>query len=171
MLAAAPAGAGTVTYTVLLAGGAESNSMRISLSEDGRTYVIDSAVPLEVGGDLCVNPPDNHNELFCDASRVSAFEVNADAGNDFVRVSRHISIPATLRGGAGEDVLIGGSGDDKLVGGDDADKLYGRDGDDQLMGGDGADSLYGGNDDDVLRGGAQTDALAGGTGANKLSQS
>ena len=91
--------------------------MRISLSADGRSYVIDSAVPLEVGGDLCINPPDNHNELICEAVQVSAFEINADAGDDYVRVSHHISIPVTMRGGPGHDTLIGGSGDDKLNGG------------------------------------------------------
>ena len=43
-LAPVPAAAkgGEVTYTVLLAGGEESNAMHIWLSSDGRSYVIES---------------------------------------------------------------------------------------------------------------------------------
>lgn len=168
--AATAAGSGPVTYNVLLAGGAESNAMRIWLTPDGRNFVIDSAVPLEVGGDVCVNPPDNHNELLCEAVKVSAFEVNAGGGDDYVRVSRSIELPVTMRGGAGHDILVGGSGDDKLSGGEGPDKLIGRDGDDQLSGGDGIDVLVGGADDDILRGGAGVDTLSGGGGGNKLIQ-
>ena len=46
-----------LTYTVLLAGGPESNEIRIWLTPDGRTYVIDSIYPLEVGGTICEHPP------------------------------------------------------------------------------------------------------------------
>jgi Ca2+-binding RTX toxin-like protein len=158
-----------VTYNVLLAGGAEANVMKVGLTPDGRNYVIDSVVQLEVGGDVCVNPPENHNELICEAVKVSAFEVNADGGDDYVRVSRHVTIPVTMRGGPGRDTLIGGAGDDKLNGGEGPDKLIGREGDDVLTGGEGIDSLFGGAGDDLVRGGLGADTLAGGTGANKLS--
>lgn len=171
LIPASTAGAAPVTYNVLLAGGDESNAMKISLTADGRSYVIDSLVPLEVGGDVCVNPADNHNELICDAVRVSAFEINAAGGDDYARVSRQIKVPVSMRGGPGHDTLIGGSGDDKLNGGDGVDKLVGRDGDDVLTGGEGADILIGGAGDDILRGGEGADDLSGGTGENKLSQS
>jgi Ca2+-binding RTX toxin-like protein len=170
VLPAGSAGSGTLTYNVLLAGGGESNSMRIWMTPDGRNYVVDSAVPLEVGGDVCANPPDNHNELVCETVKVSAFEVNADGGDDYVRVSRDISLPVTMRGGSGRDTLIGGAGGDKLIGGEGADKLIGRDGNDQLTGGDGNDLLSGGAGDDILRGGSGADTLASGPGANKLNQ-
>jgi Ca2+-binding RTX toxin-like protein len=163
-------GGGGVTYNVLLAGGEESNVIRISLSSDGRSYVIDSIVPLEVGGTVCENPPDNGSELICQAVHVSAFEVNAAGGNDFVRVSGKVTVPVTMRGGPGHDVLIGGGGSDKLNGGDGSDKLVGREGDDMLLGGDNADVLFGGGGDDVLRGGRGADHLAGGSGDDVLVQ-
>jgi Ca2+-binding RTX toxin-like protein len=163
--------AGQLTYNVLLAGGSEPNTVRISLSEDGRSYVIDSSGPLELGSDICQNPPGNPNELICQAVRVSGFEVNASGGEDFVRVARHVKVSVTMRGGPGRDTLIGGAGDDKLIGGDGPDKLIGRDGDDTVNGGEGYDALFGGNGDDILRGGPDPDSLAGGAGENKLVQS
>jgi hypothetical protein len=48
--------AGVQTYTVLVVGGVESNVIRVWLTRDGGEYVIDSRVPLEVGGTVCANP-------------------------------------------------------------------------------------------------------------------
>ena len=76
-----------LTYTVLLAGGPESNEIRIWLTPDGRTYVIDSIYPLEVGGTVCEHPAGNPNELICQAPQVAAFEFNADGGDDRARVA------------------------------------------------------------------------------------
>jgi RTX calcium-binding nonapeptide repeat (4 copies) len=159
-----------LTYTVLLAGGPESNQIRIWLSPDGRTYVIDSIYPLEVGGTICQHQTENPNELICQAVQVSAFEFNADGGNDQAKVSNGVQIPVTMRGGSGNDVLVGGSGPDKLVGGPGADKLLGRDGDDLLLGGDGSDTLVGGPGNDVLHGGPALDRLWGGPGNNEIKQ-
>ncbi len=159
-----------ITYTVLLAGGPESNSIRIWLSPDGRSYVIDSVVPLEVGGNICVNPPGQPTELLCQARLVSSFEVNADGGDDVVRVARGVKLPVTMRGGPGRDLLVGGSGPDHLAGGDGNDKLIGRDGNDRLIGGAGADVIYGGPGDDILRGGPGGDRLFGGPGKDRLEQ-
>jgi Ca2+-binding RTX toxin-like protein len=158
------------TYTVLLAGGDEANTIRIWLTADGRDYVIDSVVPLEVGGEVCANPPGNQNELVCDAPSIAGFEVNAGAGSDSVTVARAIAVPVTMRGGAGDDTLIGGSGPDKLEGGDGNDRLVGGRGDDVLYGGSGKDVLIGGRGDDVLRGGPGEDVLRGGRGKNDLRQ-
>jgi Ca2+-binding RTX toxin-like protein len=171
-LAPVPAAAkgGEVTYNVLLAGGEESNAMHIWPSSDGRSYVIESEVPLEVGGTVCENPPDDRNELICQAVHISAFEVNAAGGEDYVRISSRVTVPVTMRGGPGDDVLIGGGGDDKLSGGEGSDKLVGREGNDVLLGGEGADVLVGGGGDDILRGGGGTDTLNGGPGENTVSQ-
>jgi hypothetical protein len=159
-----------LTYTVLLAGGPESNEIRIWLTPDGRTYVIDSIYPLEVGGTVCEHPPANPNELICQAPAVAAFEFNADGGDDRARVTPEVQIPVTMRGGPGRDTLVGGSGEDKLSGGDGGDKLIGRDGEDLLLGGNGPDILYGGRGGDVLRGGLGPDTLSGGPGANRVEQ-
>ncbi len=70
-----------LTYTVLLAGGPESNEIRIWLTPDGRTYVIDSICPLEVGGTVC-EPRRRTQRLICQAPQVAGFEFNADGGDD-----------------------------------------------------------------------------------------
>ena len=143
LLAALAAGAGAraaepPTYTVLLAGGDEANTIRIWLSPDGRKYVIDSAVPLEVGGNVCANPEGNPNELVCDAPSIAGFEVNAGGGDDSVTVAERRRDPGDDAGrgrqrhacsaAAAPDKLIGGAGDDRLVGGRGDDVLYGGEG-------------------------------------------
>jgi Ca2+-binding RTX toxin-like protein len=155
-------------YTVLLAGGEEDNMIGISLTPDGRQYVIESAVQLEVGGDVCAHPEENPFELVCDAPSIAGFEVNAGGGTDRVHVSRAVTVPVTMRGGAGDDILIGGSGSDKLVGGRGTDRLVGGRGDDRLYGGPGDDTLLGGPGNDLLNGGPGMDTLSGGPGNDQL---
>ena len=65
--------------------------------------MIDSIVPLEVGGTVCANPPGKPNELICQAASIGGFEVNAGAGDDTVGVAANVPVPVTLRGGAGDD--------------------------------------------------------------------
>ena len=155
-------------YNVLLAGGAEANSIRIWITPDGRDYVIESIVALEVGGDVCVNPEGNPNELICPAPPIGSFEVNAGGGDDQVTVMSKVTIPVTMRGGDGSDRLTGGSGPDKLIGGAGGDRLTGQRGDDALYGGAGTDFLFGGPGSDLLRGGPGPDAVRGGPGTNDI---
>lgn len=161
----------TKTYTVLLAGGDEANMIRIWLSPDGREYVIDSVVQLEVGGNVCTHPESQPNELVCAAPSIGGFEINSGGGDDRVSVADQVSIPVTMRGGAGDDTLLGGSGPDKLIGGEDNDRLVGGRGDDILYGGEGKDVLIGGPGDDVLRGGYGEDTLIAGSGNDSVHQS
>ncbi|HET7053725.1 MAG TPA: hypothetical protein VFI09_07405 [Solirubrobacterales bacterium] len=170
LFAPAMAHAETKTYTVLLAGGEASNTISVWLAADGREYVIDSVVPLEVGGDVCEHANENPNELVCDAPAIAGFEVNADGGDDSVHVASRVIVPVTMRGGAGDDVLIGGSGADKLIGGRGGDRLIGGAGDDVLYGGPGKDVLIGGPGDDMLYGGPGNDTLGGGPGKNGVRQ-
>lgn len=160
----------TTSYTVVLAGGTTESMIRIWLTPDERSYVIDSVVPLEVGGTICENAPGNPNELLCKAPLVAGFEVNAGTGDDQVTVASTVEVPVTMRGGSGRDMLTGGGGADKLIGADSADRLSGRGGDDLLFGGPGDDVLFGGSGDDVLRGGPGDDSLTGGTGKNIVRQ-
>lgn len=148
------------TYNVLLAGGSEPNSIRIWLTPDGRSYVIDSIVQLEVGGSVCSHPPDNPYELICHASMIASFEVNAGSGDDTVRLARGVPVPVTMRGGSGSDTLVGGDGPDKLIGGSGDDRLVGRGGADLIFGGDGDDVIFGGPGKDLLRGGLGEDRFA-----------
>lgn len=166
-----PENPGSPTFNVLLAGGEEVNDIHIWLTSDGRTYVIESAVPLEVAGTICEHPPGVQTELDCQAVSVASFIVNAAAGDDQVRVAPSVSISVTLRGGPGNDVLVGGSGDDSIYGGAGADRLVGRGGNDLLVGGPGNDELIGGPGNDVLRGGPGEDRLSGGPGQNVAHQS
>jgi len=168
----APAGghAAQKSFTVLLAGGAEPNMVKIWLSPDGRSYVIDSVVPLEVGGTLCTHPSGNPNELLCHAPAIAGFEVNAGAGDDRVGVAKDVTVPVTMRGGAGNDFLVGGAGPDKLIGGPDDDTLVGWRGADFVYGGPGDDRIVGGPGDDVLRGGPGDDVLRGGPGEDSERQ-
>lgn len=158
------------TYTVLLAGGDEANTIRIWLTPDGREYVIDSVVQLEVGGAVCEHPEANPNELVCGAPLIAGFEVNSGAGDDRVSVAKEISVPVTMRGGAGDDFLLGGAGPDKLIGGEGNDRLVGGRGDDLLYGGEGKDVLIGGPGNDVLRGGFGEDTLIAGSGNDSVHQ-
>lgn len=158
------------TYTVLLAGGAEESNIRIWLTSDGREYVIDSVAELDVGGEVCVHGEGKANELVCPAPSIAGFEVNAGGGDDRVTVARQVTVPVTMRGGDGRDVLTGGAGGDKLVGGDGRDRLGGGLGDDLLIGGEGNDVLIGGPGHDVLRGGYGKDALVEGPGKDSIHQ-
>jgi Ca2+-binding RTX toxin-like protein len=166
----AHAGSTGPTYSVLLAGGGGPNSIWITLSADGTSYVIDSPAPLEGGATVCENPEGNPNELICNASMVSGFQVNTGGGDDQVRAAPGIPVPVTFRGGPGNDILVGGAGPDKLIGGEGNDKLIGRDGDDVLIGGPGDDTLIGGAGNDTLLGGPGNDVLAGGSGVNSTHQ-
>lgn len=155
------------TYTVVLAGGATQNTIHIWSSPDGRSYVIDSAAPLEVGGAICENASGNPNELTCKASLIAGFEINGGEGNDSFSVSSAIALPVTMRGGPGNDTLIGGDGADRLIGGEGNDKVSGHGGDDLIFGGPDADELLGGPGNDVLRGGP-LDTFHGGPGRDTL---
>jgi hypothetical protein len=152
------------SFTVLLAGGSASNVIQIWLTPDGRSYVIDSIVPLEVGGDVCGNPAGNPNELICPAPLIAGFEINADGGDDRISVAKDIAIPVTMRGGSGSDVLQGGAGPDKLIGGTGEDRLTGWRGDDLLAGGLGDDVHFGGPGDDVILSGPGDDLVREGKG-------
>lgn len=158
------------SYTVVLAGGGAQNTIEISLSTDGRDYVIASAVPLEVGGTVCENAPESSTVLLCKAPMVAGFEVNAGNGADSITVSREVVVPVTLRGGAGNDTLVGGAGPDKLIGGPGDDRLVGRLGDDLIYGGPGTDAIFGGPGNDTLRGGPGKDQILAGPGKNEVTQ-
>jgi Ca2+-binding RTX toxin-like protein len=156
------------TWNILLSGGPEANSIQIRLSPDGRDYVIDSVVTLEVGGTVCSHPGGTSNQLVCEAAAVSGFEVNAGAGDDNVGLSPEVPVPVTMRGGPGDDRLAGGAGADKLIGGAGDDVLLGRAGNDSIFGGPGRDRLLGGRGDDLIRGGPGRDVVVVGSGRNNI---
>ena len=144
-------------FSLVLAGSSGPNEIHISLSPDGRTYVIASSSALEAGGDMCANPPEHPNELECEAAAIDGIWFNGQSGDDVVIVGRKVPVPVTLRGGPGDDTLIGGAGNDKLIGGPGEDTLIGRGGNDSLYGGPGNDTLIGGPGQDTCVGGPGRD--------------
>ena len=171
MLAALPAdfaAAETGPVNLLISGGNDNNGFHISLSADGRSYVILSTIALEVGGDICSHPEEIPNELSCKATAIAGFEVNAGGGSDSVYFTSDVPVPTTIRGGLGNDKLTGGGAADKVIGGPGDDSLTGRRGDDWMLGGPGRDKLFGGPGNDQLRGGPDKDTLVGGPGRNEL---
>jgi Ca2+-binding RTX toxin-like protein len=139
------------SINLVLAGTPGEDRITIELSADGRSYEIDSATPLEVGGTVCTHPEKRAEDLLCEAAPIAGFEINTGAGNDVVTLGKTVPVPATIRGGEGNDVLTGGAGPDKLIGGPGNDELNGRGGNDLLIGGPGEDILNGGPGQNVLR--------------------
>lgn len=169
---AAPAGAEVAekSVNVVLAGDNLDNTITVAVSSDGRWYTIDSSSPLEAGSEICSHREGRENALQCEAAAIAGFEVNGNGGNDTITIATNVPIPATLRGGPGDDKLVGGSGADKLTGGTGNDILIGHGGDDALFGGPGDDKLLGGSGDDRLFGEAGEDLLLGGSGVNEIVQ-
>jgi Ca2+-binding RTX toxin-like protein len=85
-------------------------------------------------------------------------------GSDIFIAGPGISVPMTIDGGDGNDLISGSGGDDLLIGGPGNDVLYGESGDDVLVGGAGQDTLVGGAGNDVMIGGSENDMLFGGAG-------
>ncbi|HEY0276888.1 MAG TPA: hypothetical protein VGC32_01340 [Solirubrobacterales bacterium] len=156
------------SINIVLAGTAGDDHITIELSTDGRTYEIDSATPLEVGSPVCSHPERTPEDLVCEAAPIAGFEVNTGAGNDSVVMGARVPVPATIRGGEGNDVLVGGAAADKLIGGPGNDELNGRGGNDALIGGPGDDVLIGGPGNDILQGGPGHNTLVGGAGKNVI---
>lgn len=78
------------------------------------------------------------------------------------------SIPSTINGGDGNDILNGGSGDDFIVGGYGQDTIHGNAGDDTIWGSGGSDTLYGDDGDDVIFGHGGNDEIHGGAGRDTI---
>lgn len=162
------AAAGEDSLNMVLAGSPGNDRITVELSLDGRSYEIESAAPLEVASSVCSHPERRQEALLCEAAPIAGFEVNTGAGDDTVTLGRTVPVPATIRGGAGDDVLVGGAGADKLIGGPGNDELNGRGGNDLLIGGPDDDNLIGGPGEDLLRGGPGHNVLEGGLGKNLL---
>ena len=103
--------------------------------------------------------------------------VNTGDGDDVIRMSKTLDIPAEVdagtgndrvRTGAGDDVVTLGDGDDRVSTGDGNDNVDAGDGDDRVGGGRGADTLIGGLGSDRLRGGRGADLIEGGDGDDSV---
>jgi Ca2+-binding RTX toxin-like protein len=141
----------------LRVGGTPANdTIALNLTKDGTSVVV-VLNRLTVGTYPLTGP-----------TAVSRIVVHGLAGNDRIKVSPKLVVPADVYGDTGNDVLTGGTGPDRLFGGGGNDVLNGGVGNDILSGGTGNDRLTGGTGTNVLIGGAGSDKLTGGTGDDLL---
>jgi Ca2+-binding RTX toxin-like protein len=151
-----------------ITGTADRDQVSVSLKDTTHLQVVQKTVGTDAAGNRKVT---TDRKTF-DLSAVKSIVADLGAGNDAITLGnpffRSLSIPATLNGGAGNDVLVGGNSDDTISGGDGRDVLVGNGGKDNLSGGAGDDLLEGGSGDDTLDGGAGKDKLDGGRGTDIL---
>jgi len=117
----------------------------------------DSISALHTGSSILVRVNgSNYSYKFSDLDSVRIY---ADAGNDLVESV--VTIPTSVLGGAGDDLIKTGDARDTVYGGDGNDSLYGGGERDWLFGEAGNDRLNGGGARDILWGGAGADILLG----------
>jgi hypothetical protein len=114
-----------------------------------------------VGNTLQFN--DLNNAATIDNSLMNTFPggINGGAGDDQFTIPNTTTVPVTVRGQAGNDVVNGVATNAPLT-------VDGGDGNDQITGGAGADKLLGGAGDDVLNGGAGDNTFVGGAGLDRM---
>ena len=110
----------------------------------------------------------NDSLIKVEADKVTSIEINGNNGNDNIRIDGDITLPSTIRGGIGNDIVNGGGGNDDIDLGEGIDYAYGNAGNDILRGGNSIDFLFGGDDDDEIYGGNGSDLLEGGSGNDSL---
>jgi Ca2+-binding RTX toxin-like protein len=93
-----------------------------------------------------------------DTQGVTRIVIQALAGNDRIDASA-ATVPVSIQGGDGNDVLLGGAGDDSL---------FGNAGNDTLFGGQGNDTLHGNEGNDYLSAGPGADQLFGDAGNDQI---
>ncbi len=101
-------------------------------------------------------------------SVTNGMQIEGGAGDDRILIWSDVAAPATINGGAGDDILKGGKGADVIHGGDGNDTLVGRSGNDMLFGDAGSNVIRGGGGNDVIVGGESADELRGGSGRDTI---
>jgi Ca2+-binding RTX toxin-like protein len=129
----------------------------------------DTATITLSGGNIIVNASMNgSNPFVAPLSSVNEIVVNLGSGSDILIAAPSITVPMTINGGDGNDLISAGGGDDLIDGGPGIDIIFGAGGDDVILGGDGNDDLFGGSGNDVLIGGNGNDMLFGQAGRDLL---
>lgn len=118
-----------VTGTLYVSGDIDDGHM-----DKLKVQTVGSDLEVSINGQLSLRRP---------ADGVNRIVLNGSSDRDGLDASA-CSLPVTLIGRGGNDVLIGGTGDDLLVGSDGRDVLVGGHGRDELRGGGGDDLLIGG---------------------------
>ena len=102
---------------------------------------------------------------------VSGISIAGGNSDDDLEVSNAVTVPVTISGGNGNDIVFGGAGNDTLYGNDGQDYIRGKNGNDLIDAGAGGSSTqlsYGDNGNDTIYGGANDDKMYGGLGSDSL---
>jgi hypothetical protein len=145
-----------------ITGGPDADEISIVLDATQTQFVMTSARPINPPSPPCTQI--STFQISCPTSGFVSFSASLGRGNDRFTVGPSISVPVTVNGGPGRDLLRGGSGADTVLGGKGGDRLFGNNGKDTLKGGKGGDYLRGGKGRDNLDGGKGGDSLRGGPG-------
>ena len=93
---------------------------------------------------------------------IQSIKGHGGAGKDAITIDASVSLPTTLTGGAGDDLIRGGGGADDIDGGEGTDELSGGLGNDVVRGGEGNDKVAGGAGEDQVFGDGGDDTVFGG---------
>lgn len=133
----------------------------------------DTVVRASVNGDARTFPANN----------VRAIQIIGSEKDDFITIDPLLALPASINGGAGNDVILGGSGFDTINGGSGDDVIQGHGilsagsgnsvvratrGRNTIIGGPGNDLLIGGTGHDTIYGGSGNSTLIAGAGSDTL---
>ncbi len=102
---------------------------------------------------ISVTPDGNNSYVYVqnyDANGVNNLTLTGSPNDDQLNITASMSLPTTLMGLAGNDVLKGGSNDDILEGGAGNDSIIGWSGADSMFGGTGNDSYFVENMGDIV---------------------
>lgn len=97
---------------------------------------------------------------------IQRLQIDAGSGNDTITIMSSLTLPATLKGGPGNDLIQAGNGPTTIYGGDGADDARGGPGNDAIYGESGRDILSGGGGNDLLNGGPGQNTIHPGIGSN-----
>ena len=111
------------------------------------------------------------------ASAIHAVVINGGTGADTIYVDQSVTVPVTINGGGGNDVIRGGGGLNTITvpsgnawvnARGSADDVTAGNGNVTLLGGNGNDTLVAGNGNDSLDGGGGNDSMVAGNGSDTL---
>lgn len=165
-----PAGQPVLRGDVLVIRGYDrrANTITVSLSPDGQDLIaVDTFTPAPTV--KAPAPEAVSRSVTLALAVVKRIKITCGRHGDTVMIrtaSAPVSLPAVVRGGAGNDTIFGGNGRETLIGGAGNDYLDAGAGRNRMVGGPGADILFGGTAADKIAGGAGNDAIddAGGGG-------
>jgi Ca2+-binding RTX toxin-like protein len=160
----APAGAIDDNITV------SSSNDTLSISSNSATPTFERILTFAPLNLLLINSNGGNDTIQVNSSNstfAGSLIVDGGDGNDTINLLAW-TLPATVFGGLGNDILTGGSVGDSLDGGDGNDVITGGGGNDTIQGGSGNDNLSGGDGDDFIDGGDDDDSIQGNDGVDLL---